>query len=58
MNDIPEEAMDLVARLLTVNAEERPDLDRIVGPLFLQCMAAMPFHWSLEVLVGLRNRHG
>lgn len=34
MNDIPEEATDLVARLLTVNAEERPDLDRIVGHPF------------------------
>lgn len=34
MNEIPEEAMDLVARLLTVNAEERPDLDRIVGHPF------------------------
>lgn len=34
MNDIPEEAMDLVARLLTVNAEERLDLDRIVGHPF------------------------
>lgn len=34
MNDIPEEAMDLVARLLTANAEERPDLDRIVGHPF------------------------
>lgn len=34
MNDIPEEATDLVARLLTINAEERPDLDRIVGHPF------------------------
>lgn len=34
MNDIPEEATDLVARCLTINAEERPDLDRIVGHPF------------------------
>jgi serine/threonine protein kinase len=34
MNDIPDEAKDLVACLLRVNAEERPDLDRIVGHPF------------------------
>lgn len=34
MNDIPEEAKDLVALLLTINAEERPDVDRIVGHPF------------------------
>ncbi len=34
MNDIPEEAKDLVACLLRTNAEERPDLDRIIGHPF------------------------
>lgn len=34
MNDIPEEAKDLVARLLTISAEDRPDPDRIVGHPF------------------------
>lgn len=34
MNDIPDEAKDLVACLLRVNAEERPDLDRVVGHPF------------------------
>lgn len=33
-NDIPEEAKDLVARLLKVEAEERPDPDEVVGHPF------------------------
>ncbi|KAF6233400.1 hypothetical protein HO173_008332 [Letharia columbiana] len=33
-NDIPEEAKDLVARLLKVDAEERPDPDQVVGHPF------------------------
>lgn len=33
-NDIPEEAKDLVARLLKVDAERRPDPDQIVGHSF------------------------
>ena len=33
-NDIPEEAKDLVAKLLKVDAEERPDPDQIVGHPF------------------------
>ena len=33
-NDIPEEAKDLVARLLKVDAEERPDPDEVVGHPF------------------------
>ena len=33
-NDIPEEAKDLVARLLKVDAEERPDPDQVVGHSF------------------------
>ena len=34
-NDIPEEAKDLVARLLKVDAEERPDPDEVIGlPFF------------------------
>lgn len=33
-NDIPEEAKDLVARLLRVEAEERPDPDEVVGHPF------------------------
>ncbi|KAL9102926.1 MAG: hypothetical protein Q9163_001986 [Psora crenata] len=33
-NDIPEEAKDLVTRLLKVDAEERPDPDQIVGHSF------------------------
>lgn len=34
-NDIPDEAKDLVARLLKVDAERRPDPDQIVGHAFL-----------------------
>lgn len=33
-NDVPEEAKDLVARLLKVDAEERPDPDQVVGHPF------------------------
>lgn len=33
-NDIPEEAKDLVTRLLKVDAEERPDPDEVVGHPF------------------------
>lgn len=33
-NDIPEEAKDLVARLLKVDADERPDPDQVVGHPF------------------------
>ncbi|MDI1488184.1 MAG: Cell cycle serine/threonine-protein kinase cdc5/MSD2 [Ramalina farinacea] len=33
-NDIPDEAKDLVARLLKVDAERRPDPDQIVGHAF------------------------
>lgn len=33
-NDIPEEAKDLVAQLLKVDAEERPDPDQVVGHPF------------------------
>ena len=33
-NDIPEEAKDLVTRLLKVDAEERPDPDQVVGHPF------------------------
>ncbi len=33
-NDIPDEAKDLVARLLKVDAEERPDPDQVVGHPF------------------------
>lgn len=33
-NDIPEEAKDLVSRLLKVDAEERPDPDQVVGHPF------------------------
>ncbi len=33
-NDIPEEAKDLVARLLKVDAEERPDPDQVIGHPF------------------------
>ena len=33
-NDIPKEAKDLVARLLKVDAEERPDPDQVVGHPF------------------------
>ena len=34
LNDIPEEAKDLVAQLLKVEAEERPDADEVVGHRF------------------------
>ena len=34
LNDIPEEAKDLVAQLLKVEAEERPDADEVVGHPF------------------------
>ncbi|KAK4693805.1 hypothetical protein P7C71_g3658, partial [Lecanoromycetidae sp. Uapishka_2] len=34
LNDIPEEAKDLVAQLLKVDAEERPDPDQVVGHPF------------------------
>ena len=34
VNDIPEEAKDLVAQLLKVEAEERPDADEVVGHPF------------------------
>lgn len=35
-NDIPDEAKDLVANLLVVDAEARPDLDQIVGHPFFR----------------------
>lgn len=43
-NDIPEEAKDLVARLLKVDAEERPDPDQVVGHPFFSMYGgdAMP----------------
>lgn len=34
LNDIPEEAKDLVAQLLKVDAEERPDPDEVIGHPF------------------------
>ncbi|KAG8527177.1 uncharacterized protein KY384_008607 [Bacidia gigantensis] len=45
-NDIPDEAKDLVARLLKVDAERRPDPDQIIGHRFFSMNGgdAIPAH--------------
>lgn len=47
-NDIPEEAKDLVARLLRVQAEERPDPDQIVGHPFFSMHGGNAMPMAME----------
>ena len=47
-NDIPEEAKDLVARLLKVDAEERPDPDEVVGHPFFSMHGGNAIPMSME----------